>query len=137
MRSVLGRNIPPIYYSGGAKHENDKTLYMFMKSISDATGSQKLSSRSNESSIFMFFTIFAKKKQQTKCQRKLPKLSSRSNQSSTFAIFGGSKMTLQKNSERQHDFNIFPKTRQDFTKKITKVQSFKIFARTGTDMHRK
>ena len=51
------------------------------------------------------------------CQRKLPKLSSRSNQSSTFAMFGDSKMSLQKHSERQHDSNIFPKMRQDFTKK--------------------
>ena len=59
---------------------------------------------------------------QKKCQRKLPKLSSRSNQSSTFAIFWGSKMTLQKHSERQHDFNIFPKTRQDFTKKSQKFK---------------
>ena len=50
------------------------------------------------------------------------KLSSRSNQSSTFAIFGGSKMSLQKLSERQHDFNIFPKTRQDFTKKSQKFK---------------
>ena len=50
------------------------------------------------------------------------KLSSRSNQSSTFAIFGGSKMSLQKLSERQHDFNIFPKTRQDFTKKSQKIK---------------
>ena len=32
---------------------------------------------------------------------------------STFAIFGGSKMSLQKLSERQHDFKSFPKTRQD------------------------
>ena len=31
---------PPIYYSGGAKHENDKTLYKCMKRISDATGPQ-------------------------------------------------------------------------------------------------
>ena len=57
----LGPQYPPIYYSGGAKHENDKTLYKCMKRISDATGPQKLSSRSNESSIFMFFIIFAKK----------------------------------------------------------------------------
>ena len=49
---------------------------------------------------------------QKKCPRKLRKLSSRSNQSSTFAFFGGSKMSLQKLSEREHDFNIF--LRRDF-----------------------
>ena len=53
----LGPQYPPIYYSGGAKHENDKTLYKCIKRIYDATGPQKLSCRSNESSIFMFFDI--------------------------------------------------------------------------------
>ena len=38
-------------------------------------------------------------------------------------FLGGSKMSLQKLSERQHDLNIFPKTRQDFT---TKSQKFKV-----------
>ena len=66
--------------------------------------------------------ISLQKKVKKTCQGKLRKLSSRSNQSSTFAIFGGSKMTLQKHSERQHDFNIFPKTRQDFTKKSQKFK---------------
>ena len=56
------------------------------------------------------------------CQGKLRKLSSRSNHSSTFAVFGGSKMSLQKLSERQHDFKSFPKTRQDFTKKSQKFK---------------
>ena len=74
---------------------------------------------------------------QKKCQRKLPKLSSRSNQSLTFTIFGGSKMSLQKLSERQHDFTIFPKTRQDEPRWPQDEPSFKIFARTGTDMHMK
>merc|ERR1712185_334711 len=53
------------------------------------------------------YRYFATKKVRKTCQRKLRKLSSRSNQSSTFAIFGGSKMSLQKLSERQHDFNNF------------------------------
>ena len=62
------------------------------------------------------------------------KLSSRSNQSSTFAIFGGSKMSLQKLSERQHDFKIFLR-RDKISQKIQKVQSCKIFVFTVTDMH--
>ena len=55
------------------------------------------------------------------------KLSSGSNQSSTFAIFGGSKMSLQKLSGRQHDFTIFPKTRFYVTKnhKSSKFQNFR------------
>ena len=68
------------------------------------------------------YRYFATKKVKKTCQRQMRKLSSRSNQSSTFAIFGGSKMSLQKLSERQHDFNIFPKTRQDFTKKSQKFK---------------
>ena len=56
---------------------------------------------------------------------------------STFAIFGGSKMSLQKLSERQHEFKSFPKTRQDFTKKSQMFKVWTFFARTGTDMHRK
>ena len=46
------------------------------------------------------------------------KLSSGSNQGSTFALFGGSKMSLQKLSERQHDFTIFPKARQDKPRRV-------------------
>ena len=131
----LGPHYPPIYYSGGAKHENDKTLYKCIKRISDATGPQKLSSRSNKSLNFMFFIICATKNVKQICQQILPKLSSRSNESSIFTILGGSKMSLQEHSERQGDSNIFPKMRKDFTEKSTKVQSVKIFARTGTDMH--
>ena len=109
--------LPPIFYSGGAKIENGETLHKCTKRLFYATGPQKLSSRSNESSIF-----FARKKSEKICQRKLPKLSSRSNQSSNFAIVGGSKMSLQEHSERQHDFNIFPKTRQNFDKKSQKFK---------------
>ena len=65
LRAASWAAIPPIYYSGGAKHENDKTLYKCMKRVYDATGPQKLSSRSNESSIFMFFIIIAKKNSKT------------------------------------------------------------------------
>ena len=56
------------------------------------------------------------------------KLSSGSNQSSTFALFGGSKMSLQKLSERQHDFTKFPMTRFYVTKKSQKFK-FSKFAR--------
>ena len=63
------------------------------------------------------------------------KLSARSNQSSTFAFLGGSKMSLQKLSEREHDFNIF--LRRDFMfKKNPKNSKLHFFLCTVTDMHR-
>ena len=71
---------------------------------------------------------FSQQKIPKKCPRILRKLSSRSNQSSTFAIFGGSKMSLQKLSGRQHDFTIFPKTRFYVTKKSQKFK-VSIFSR--------
>ena len=72
--------------------------------------------------------ISLKKKVKKTCQRQMRKLSSRSNQSSTFALFGGSKMSLQKLSERQHDFTKFPMTRFYVTKKSQKFK-FPKFAR--------
>ena len=72
--------------------------------------------------VALNYRYFANKKVKKTCQRQMRKLNSRSNQSSTFAIFGGSKMSLQKLSERQHDFKSFPKTRQDFTKKSQKFK---------------
>ena len=58
----LGPHYPPIYYSGGVNIENGETLCKCTKRFFYATGPQKLSSRSNESSIFMFFYFLAKKK---------------------------------------------------------------------------
>ena len=116
----LGPHYPPICYSCFAKIENDETQCKCMKRFFYATGTHY-----PPHILFLWrkiIDISLQKKVKKTCQRKLRKLSSRSNQSSTFAIFGGSKMTLQKHSERQHDFNIFPKTRQDFTKKSQKFK---------------
>ena len=51
-----------------------------------------------------------------------------------FCIFWGSKMSLQKLSEREHDFNIFP--RRDFMfQKNPKSSKLHFFLCTVTDMH--
>ena len=120
----LGRHYPPIYYSGGAKHENDKTLYKCMKRISDATGPQKLSSRSNESSIFMFFYNSRQKKCEKICQQILPKLSSRLHESSILTILGGSKMTPPRALWTPRWLHVTPKSFLRWDKILPKVQKF-------------
>ena len=137
VRSVSGRAYPPIFYSGGAKIENDETQCKSVKRFFWWDGSAKVELSFERELNFHVFLFFRKKKKLKKCPQILRKLSSRSNQSSTFAIFGGSKMSLQKLSERQHVFTIFPKTRQDEPRWPQDEPSFKIFARTGTDMHMK
>ena len=102
---------PPYSIRVRQNSQNGETQCKCIKRFFNGTGLQKLSSGAVESLIFMFF-YFLQNKMQNKCPRKLRKLSSRSNHSSTFAIFGGSKVSLQKLSEREHDFNIF--LRRDF-----------------------
>ena len=68
--------------------------------------------------------MFCKKKTAKKMSTKIAKIELSFEPELNFCNFWGSKMSLQKHSERQHDSNIFPKMRQDFTK-IKKVQSDK------------
>ena len=125
---------PPYSIRVRRNSQNGETQCKCRTLFFNGTGPQTLSSGAGESLIFMFF-YFLQEKMQKKCLRKLRKLSSRSNQSSTFAFFWGSKMSLQKLSEREHDFNIFP--RRDFMfQKNPKSSKLHFFLCTVTDMHR-
>ena len=122
VRSVSGRTYPPIYYSGGAKIAKWRNSIQVHETLFLWNGSAKVELWCRRELIFHVFKYFFQKTMQKICQRKLPKFSSRSNQSSTFAIWGGHKMSLQNQSERQHDSNIFPKMRNAFTKKSKKFR---------------